>query len=201
MLLFVEKIVFDPNIIKEENEKDTEQFISKGIDFKIDPESEDFNNYDELETKILKKQSLYKPFILLFALGFHALFEGIAVGILEEFDSVLSLTLVIVAHKWAEGLSFGISFIKLELTKCQINLLLTIFSIIGPSGVLLGWFLSIVANPFIQGIFLAASSGTFLYIACSEIIVEEFEKKKDKCIKFFFLLLGAIISAILAYFE
>ena len=208
LILYVEKVVFDPNLIKEENEKVTEQYISKRIDFKIIPfssesnkETEDFNNDDESESNFLKKKSLYKPFILLFALGFHALFEGIAVGILEEFDSVLSLTLVIVAHKWAEGLSFGISFIKLELTKCQINLLLTIYSIIGPSGVLLGWLLSIVANPFIQGIFLAASSGTFLYISCSEIIVEEFEKKKDKCIKFLFLLLGAIMSAILAYFE
>ena len=97
--------------------------------------------------------------------------------------------LVILAHKWAEGLTFGISFLKSELSNCQINTFLIIFSMMGPFGVLFGIFLSAMTNKFIQGIFLAASSGTFLYIACSEVITEQFEKKIIELLNSFVFLL------------
>ncbi len=210
LILCIEKVIFDPHSIIHEHEHNDllENHLKKEIAENIISEPlindnslmDDFNSDFKIGKKQLNKNPL-QPFILLFALGFHAIFEGIALGILDDFNSVLSLLLVIIAHKWAEGLTFGISFLKSELSKCQINLFLIIFSTMGPFGVLFGMFLSSMTNKFIQAIFLAASSGTFLYIACSEVITEQFEKKESRVVKFICILLGGILTAVLAYFE
>jgi zinc transporter 1/2/3 len=208
LILCIEKVIFDPHSIMHEHNKLSDNNLKKDIDENIisEPLVQDNSLNDDFKSDIhLGKNKLNKnllqPFILLFALGFHAIFEGIALGILDDFNSVLSLMLVILAHKWAEGLTFGISFLKSELSKCQINTFLIIFSMMGPFGVLFGMFLSAMTNKFIQGIFLAASSGTFLYIACSEVITEQFEKKESRVVKFICILLGGILTAVLAYFE
>ena len=208
LILCIEKVIFDPHSIMHEHNKLSDNNLKKDIDENIisEPLVQDNSLNDDFKSDIhLGKNKLNKnllqPFILLFALGFHAIFEGIALGILDDFNSVLSLMLVILAHKWAEGLTFGISFLKSELSKCQINTFLIIFSMMGPFGVLFGMFLSSMTNKFIQAIFLAASSGTFLYIACSEVITEQFEKKESRVVKFICILLGGILTAVLAYFE
>jgi zinc transporter 1/2/3 len=208
LILCIEKVIFDPHSIIHEHNKLSDNNLKKDIDENIisEPLVQDNSLNDDFKSDIhLGKNKLNKnllqPFILLFALGFHAIFEGIALGILDDFNSVLSLMLVILAHKWAEGLTFGISFLKSELSKCQINTFLIIFSMMGPFGVLFGMFLSAMTNKFIQGIFLAASSGTFLYIACSEVITEQFEKKDNRVVKFICILIGGGFTAVLAYFE
>ena len=208
LILCIEKVIFDPHSIMHEHNKLSDNNLKKDIDENIisEPLVQDNSLNDDFKSDIhLGKNKLNKnllqPFILLFALGFHAIFEGIALGILDDFNSVLSLMLVILAHKWAEGLTFGISFLKSELSKCQINTFLIIFSMMGPFGVLFGMFLSAMTNKFIQGIFLAASSGTFLYIACSDVITEQFEKKDYRVVKFICILIGGGFTAVLAYFE
>ena len=208
LILCIEKVIFDPHSIIHEHNKLSDNNLKKDIDENIisEPLVQDNSLNDDFKSDIhLGKNKLNKnllqPFILLFALGFHAIFEGIALGILDDFNSVLSLMLVILAHKWAEGLTFGISFLKSELSKCQINTFLIIFSMMGPFGVLFGMFLSAMTNKFIQGIFLAASSGTFLYIACSDVITEQFEKKDNRVVKFICILIGGGFTAVLAYFE
>ena len=208
LILCIEKVIFDPHSIIHEHNKLSDNNLKKDIDENIisEPLVQDNSLNDDFKSDIhLGKNKLNKnllqPFILLFALGFHAIFEGIALGILDDFNSVFSLMLVILAHKWAEGLTFGISFLKSELSKCQINTFLIIFSMMGPFGVLFGMFLSAMTNKFIQGIFLAASSGTFLYIACSEVITEQFEKKDNRVVKFICILIGGGFTAVLAYFE
>lgn len=208
LILCIEKVIFDPHSIMHEHNKLSDNNLKKDIDENIISEplvqdnslNDDFKSDFHLGKNKLNK-NLLQPFILLFALGFHAIFEGIALGILDDFNSVLSLMLVILAHKWAEGLTFGISFLKSELSKCQINTFLIIFSMMGPFGVLFGMFLSAMTNKFIQGIFLAASSGTFLYIACSDVITEQFEKKDYRVVKFICILIGGGFTALLAYFE
>ena len=43
--------------------------------------------------------------VIMFALGFHSLFEGLALGINSIEEDVVGLVLGIGIHKWAEGLS------------------------------------------------------------------------------------------------
>ena len=54
---------------------------------------------------------------------------------------------------------------------------------------------------YIEGIFLAISVGTFLYIACTEVLVEEFEDKENKYWKFFAFMVGGVFTAGLSLIE
>ena len=79
--------------------------------------------------------------------------------------------------------------------------MIIIFSLFTPVGILIGIFLSDFKSKIIEGIFLSMSAGTFIYVAASEVIVEEFAVTRYKYQKFFAFLLGGILIAGLSIFE
>ena len=168
-------------------------------------ENEELNEHEE-EQELKGEHEEHQihsitPYVLLLALGFHGFFEGMALGIQTEINDTLSLFLAIVAHKWAASLTLGIAFIKIKVPLKQLIIMVLIFGLIGPFGVAFGLILSSEANDFIQGLFLGISVGTFIYIACTEVLVEEFENKDYKYIKFLMFMVGGIFTAGLALIE
>ena len=149
----------------------------------------------------MKKKIGITPYILLLALGFHGFFEGMALGIQGEVRDTLFLSLAIAAHKWAASLTLGISFIKAEVQLKQLIIMIGIFGLIGPVGIAFGMILRATANAIVEGIFLAISVGTFIYIACTEVLVEEFEHSDNKYLKFIAFMVGGIFTAGLSLIE
>jgi len=68
-----------------------------------------------------------------------------------------------------------------------------------PLGILLGFFIS--SSRLVESIFLAISTGTFIYVACSEVIVEEFSITKYKWAKFLFFIIGGVFISMLSIIE
>ena len=155
---------------------------------------------DSIELKILQKKKL-SGFIMLLALSIHGLFECLALGIQNNSKNTLFLFIALMIHKWAEAFSLGIFFVQAKLAKKNYYFLILFFAIIGPIGVLLGIILSKTANEFIEGVFLCISTGTFLYVACSEVIVEEFSTPEKRYLKFFLYLMGTVFAGGLTLFE
>ena len=93
------------------------------------------------------------------------------------------LFIAIVAHKWAESFALGISFYKAKIETSIFLKMLTIFSFFTPLGILIGMYFS-KSGFLIEGIMLSISSGTFLYVSTSEVIVEEFSSKGSKHVKY-----------------
>ena len=141
------------------------------------------------------------PYILLLALGFHGFFEGMALGIQGDLKDALFLSLAIAAHKWAASLTLGISIIKGGIQLKRLIIMITIFGFIGPVGIAFGMILKATANDIVEGLFLAISVGTFLYIACTEVLVEEFERPDYKYFKFCAFIVGGIFTAGLSLIE
>ena len=56
------------------------------------------------------------------------------------------------------------------------------------------------SNKLIDVVFLSISGGTFIYVACSEIIVSEFDKGKYQWAKMLLVILGGIIITCLWFF-
>lgn len=56
-------------------------------------------------------------------------------------------------------------------------------------------------NKLIEGIILGLSAGTFIYVAASEVIVEEFAVTKYKYSKYFVYFIGAVFIYGLAAWE
>ena len=61
--------------------------------------------------------------------------------------------------------------------------------------------MSNLGSEILEGIVLAMSCGTFIYVAASEVIVEEFAVTKYKFQKFFAYLLGGVLVAGLSLVE
>ena len=146
-------------------------------------------------------KGLLEPIIVLCAIGFHGLFAGISIGIGENLNDTLIIIIAILAHKWAAALSLGVTFVKLYVPNKQFYILMIIFALITPVGTVIGLIVKQSSNELVEAIFLSVSSGTFFYLSMSEILVEEFEKKENKYIKFIVYVVGCLAISFLVFFE
>jgi len=140
------------------------------------------------------------PFILLIGLGTHALFEGIAVGIAGGYNEVLLYCIAIWLHKGAAGMSLGISMNKTFPEDRNFSIgMICLFGIFTPIGVGTGWILKNVDSDMIELVFACLAAGSFLYISCSEVIVEEFSISSYRFVKLAFFLIGICLIAGLVF--
>ena len=134
--------------------------------------------------------------ILVIAIGFHAFFEGIAFGLLGEIEQAWQLAVGIIIHKSAAAISLGGAFANSGYTFKQILVFISLFSILAPIGIIIGMYIA-ETSKLLDTVLLSISGGTFIYVACSEIIVHEFDRKGNKCVKLFLVFLGgAVITSL-----
>lgn len=144
----------------------------------------------------------FTPFVLLIGLGVHSVFEGLALGLEPKEDGAFLFGLAIALHKGAAGMSLGISMQRAFPDDPKfVTIMITLFAIFSPFGVILGIFVGQETNPMIEIVFNCLAGGTFLYIACSEVIVEEFSNPKNKYLKLFFFIVGIAMIAVLYFLE
>ena len=140
------------------------------------------------------------PYILLIALSVHGIFEGIALGVMNTVKECSILFSAIILHKWAAAFALGISFYKSGTEKELFIKMILIFTSFGPLGIIIGMIFS-DAGFLIKGIMLSISGGTFIYVAASEVIVEEFSLSKKTNIKYLWFLFGGLLTFILTFIE
>ena len=78
--------------------------------------------------------------------------------------------------------------------------MITIFTLFCPLGIFIGMYFT-DAGFLMRGIMLSLSGGTFLYVATSEVIVEEFSMTQENGIKFLWYLFGAILTFIITLIQ
>ena len=135
------------------------------------------------------------------ALSAHSIFEGLALGLQTSFESVTNIVIAILIHKGAASLSLGISLVKTfpdNFSLCR--KLIVVFSFATPLGVLIGM-LVVNAGDIYTVVFSSIAAGSFVYIACSEVIVEEFAIPGNRWWKLFAFLLGATTIMMLWFLE
>ena len=131
------------------------------------------------------------PYVLMLALSVHSIFEGLALGLATTESAVMNMVIAILFHKFAASASLGISLVKTFPNDFRmIRWLLFLFAIATPVGVLLGMALANTSE-VVEIVFNSIAAGTFLYIACSEMIVEEFSIPGYRYWKLLAFLIGA----------
>ena len=163
---------------------------------KIDIEKNDVHAHNH----IFNPTSSITPYILLIALSVHGIFEGIALGVMNTIKECSILFSAIILHKWAAAFALGISFYKSGTETDLFIKMIIIFTSFGPLGIIIGMFFSDAGN-LMKGIMLSISGGTFIYVAASEVIVEEFSLSKKTNIKFMWFLIGGLLTFILTFIE
>jgi len=141
------------------------------------------------------------PFVLLIGLGVHAIFEGISLGLSGDSKDTAIFAIAILMHKGAAGMSLGISMVKtFPNEETFITWMILIFACFTPVGVIIGWALQ-NSSEMTEIVFSSLAAGTFLYIACSEVIIEEFSVPHYKYTKLLVYFLGIAIISSLKFIE
>eukprot|EP00092_Neocalanus_flemingeri_P030329 GFUD01032924.1.p1 GENE.GFUD01032924.1~~GFUD01032924.1.p1 ORF type:complete len:434 (+),score=123.10 GFUD01032924.1:465-1766(+) len=140
-------------------------------------------------------QSTLRDFFTVLALSFHAVFEGLAVGLEEDTEDVWALFTAISVHK------FVITFcVSLELLQTGTSMLvflcyLVTFSLVSPMGIGVGMLISEMATgedyyQLTVAVLQGLAGGTILYIVMFEVLQREKEKNIPGIFQLFGILLG-----------
>jgi zinc transporter ZupT len=87
-------------------------------------------------------------------------------------SSSLLLASSIGLHQPAESMALLVSLLKSSLSKPSIIAALVVFSLIGPLGSFLGNLITTTKLPFLEGILVSMTAGTFLYAAATEVRIK-----------------------------
>ncbi|XP_056372496.1 zinc transporter ZIP3 [Hyla sarda] len=157
-----------------------------------------------LNIQELSNSSPLRLFSLVFALSAHSIFEGLALGLQEEGDKVLSLFIGVVIHETLVAVALGVSMAKINILLRNAAKMAVLVSIMIPIGIAIGMAIqsaqnlaSSIASALLQGI----AGGTFLFVTFFEILVKELEDKHDRLLKVLFLVLGYTVLAVLVFFK
>lgn len=138
-------------------------------------------------------------YLLVLALSFHSIFEGIALGTQDSMPAIISLSIAILAHTPLAGFALGVSLVKARAAPVMAWTCLFLFSVMTPLGTVLGILLSVFLEghtlQLVSAVFQAFSAGTFLFVALEEIIPKEMAMKKDKKLKLTLAVLGFLAMA------
>ena len=142
--------------------------------------------------------------VLLIALSMHAIFEGVALGLTKDFSATINIMLALLMHKPASAMSLGVSISKNFVAKNETRkgiMLLSVFALATPIGISIGMALQ-HSSPIVEVIFNSFAGGTFLYIAASEVIVEEFSMPdRHKWTQYGAFLAGSTLITLLWFME
>ena len=139
--------------------------------------------------------------MLVVAISFHAIFEGIAFGLLNEIETAWQLGIGIMLHEVTAAIALGTSLSKTGFTLKQMLVILSLFTLLTPIGIIVGMVINNATNAIVDVIFMAISIGTFLYVACGEVIVNEFSNGKNLWAKLIAMALAGVVTCLLWFIE
>ncbi|KAJ3598046.1 hypothetical protein NHX12_001560 [Muraenolepis orangiensis] len=147
-------------------------------------------------------RSALRAFILVFSLSLHSVFEGLAVGLLEDRAKVLEICVALLLHKSIISFSLSLKLVQARLRRPVVAGCVLLFAAMSPLGIGLGLALTetqaspqhLLARSTLEGM----ATGTFLYITFLEILPHELSSPRDRLPKVGMLLLGfSVVTAVL----
>ena len=157
-------------------------------------------------TKHQNQRHYLRSYLLLTALSIHALFEGLAVGLFQNVDSMVELLGALIIHKSILAFSIGINLVQHSFPPSMIIKSALLFSMMSPVGlgfgILLLKYTSATLGHIFSAIFQAIATGTFLYVTFFEIFFHELNSKEcHKLLKVLLMILGFSLITVVQYFD
>ncbi len=142
------------------------------------------------------------PYVLMIILSIHSIITGIALGTEARISQVAVILVAVLAHKGTAAFALTVSLLRSSVQRGRIILMVVLFSLMTPLGILLGvGFMALLtgrAEKIFEAGFDALAAGTFLYVALLDILKEEFAGHKHHPLKFAFVFAGLAVMAIVA---
>jgi len=204
LVFFIEKVIFLGSDCLETNESneslnDDDSLLSKSYSSdsfrrlqKLDPLGHHAHVQLTTTNKVL-------PFLLLFILSFHGFLAGIVLGLQNTINEFTTILGAILSHQWIEAFALGVSMLRNEVRVSKLIKCVILYSIMVPVGLGLGtivsYFLSGKVEVWVRASLTSVASGTFIYVAVCDILMEEFSEGKSngKYWKFAILMFGFVL--------
>jgi len=136
------------------------------------------------------------PYVLMIVLSVHSIIAGITLGVAQTTPDMAPLFIAIISHKWTESFALGVSLLKLGEIKKFVRCVAMYTSMV-PVGIILGSLLSLLLTgrtaDVTAAILNGIASGTFIYIALVDILLEQFQDAKYKFYKYMSLIFGFLL--------
>jgi len=142
------------------------------------------------------------PYMITLILVIHSLIEGAVLGINTTLETASIIFLAIIVHKSSESFALAVILNPTKLALKHIILIVGLFSLMTPLGILLGTLLTSIelrSTQLLTAGFNAFAAGTFLYMSTlHHINHHERMHESENLFEFLFLLAGIVIMAVLA---
>jgi len=143
-----------------------------------------------------QSKSSLRDFFVVLALSFHAILEGVAVGLESEVNGVWLIFAAVASHKYVMSFCVGL---ELYMTKTRLAIhfaYLFVFSAMSPIGIGIG--LAVMENITHEtssyylsvAVLQALASGTILYVVVFEILERERSKSISGLVQLCFIIFG-----------
>ena len=162
--------------------------------------------FADINKKHHNQRHYLRSYLLLIALSVHALFEGLAVGLFQNMDSMVELLGALIIHKCILAFSIGINLVQHSFPAMMVARSSFLFSAMSPVGLGIGILMLTYASSSLgrifSAIFQAIATGTFLYVTFFEIFFHELNSKEcHRMLKVLMMTLGYSLIAVVQYFE
>jgi len=138
-------------------------------------------------------------FLLLLALSFHSVIEGLGIG---ANPNPWGGIIAVLAHKALAAYALGTRLMSGGLhdasARHKYYVQGAVFSLTTPVGIVIGMAISGDSESTAGGVCTALAAGTFLYVAIHEVISHEMEDKTEQPLKLAALALGFSLMSLLA---
>lgn len=154
----------------------------------------EYSHDSHIHEDFVHQHSTLRSLLLLLAISLHSLFEGLAVGLQKNTESVLGIFSALLLHKGILSFSLGMNLVQSKLSRAAIIRSLAIFGLSAPIGIAIG--IGIIdlwdskVSTLVQGILQGIACGTFLYITFFEVLPHEFNSCDLRLVKVIFLIIG-----------
>lgn len=144
-----------------------------------------------------------RGFLLVFALSFHSIFEGMAIGLQPTLKDVWFLFAAVTIHELAIMFCIGMEMLASHIRICLYVAYMVTLGLITPIGVAIGILVTEYfqdPTPFhtlIIAILQGIAAGTLLYVTFLEVLERERRKSGNGLIKLFSVFLGFILLSAL----
>merc|ERR1711997_1121824 len=150
-------------------------------------------------------QVAFRGFFVVLAISLHAVFEGIAMGLMKKPHAVWSLCFAIAAHKFIISFCVGLQLTTSGMKPLVITVYMTIFSLITPLGIGIGMGMASIQSTAIQSptvtVFQGLAAGTLLYVVFFEVLEKERLKKSYGLTQVTFIVLGFVVMILVELIE
>lgn len=112
--------------------------------------------------------SIFRSLMIVAALSFHSLFEGLAIGLQDTAASIWQLLLAVSVHKFVIAFVVGLEIYSETFDTKRVLIYMVVFSFMSPTGIIIAAFAKLEVSAEIDGVLSALATGSILYVVFFE---------------------------------